>query len=558
MPRTIARVTAPGAVALLLGLVVVLLFVGLGATALTDRDEGANAEAAREMREQGAWLTPTLNYAPRFAKPALVYWLMAGAYAGLGVGETAARLPSAIATAFLVLLQYGFGRWALGPVAGARAALILALSGLVIVLGRVALTDATLLLWTTAAGFAFFRAHHGDPPRRWWYAAVYAAMALGVLAKGPVGLLTPAIGILAYLAVAGGWRRVARQAGLPWGLGLFLLIAGPWYAAMVWQHGGQYLARAQGETVGRVFRTVTGPGGTVLFYLPVVLVGLFPWSALLPAALVAALRGARARAAASRAGAAAVFAAVWVVAVLVLFSLFQSRLPHYVAPVFPPAALLLAWAWPNRVGVTSRGILAALGLVLAGAVVTAVAMGPELTRLLAPAYPADPATTLPSSALGVGLLALAAGAAALLGDGGRLFRALAVVSALLLAVGLHVVWPAFSARFVAPAGELAAGLAPVVRPCDDLVVLGPYRPSLVLYAGRPLTFVGRREHSRLAEIAARPGRLFVLTPGALLPELPPAVAALPRLASRGGYVVLASGSGASPCPSRASSRAGEP
>jgi hypothetical protein len=174
-------------------------------------------------------------------------------------------------------------------------------------------------------------------------------------------------------------------------------------------------------------------------------------------------------------------------------------------------------------------------------------MGPALTRLLAPAYPADPATTLPSSALAIGLLALVAGAAGILRDGERLFRALAVATALLLAAGLHVVWPAFGARYVAPAGELAAGLTPVARPCDDLVVLGPYRPSLVLYAGRPVAFVGRREHSRLAEIAARPGRLFVLTPEALLPEVPSAVAALPRLASRGGYVVLASGSAASPC-----------
>ena len=89
--------TAPRHLALLLGLIVVLLFAGLGATALTDRDEGANAEAAREMREQASWVSPILNYAPRFAKPAFVYWLMAAGYAALGVGETAARLPSAIA-----------------------------------------------------------------------------------------------------------------------------------------------------------------------------------------------------------------------------------------------------------------------------------------------------------------------------------------------------------------------------------------------------------------------------------------------------------------------------
>jgi len=541
-------VTRSWSTALLVGLVVVLLFAGLGSTPLTDRDEGANAEAAREMREQRSWLTPTLNYAPRFAKPALVYWLMAGGYALLGVGELAARLPSAVAVALLILLQYTFARWALGPVAATRAALILLLAGEIVVLGRMALTDATLLLGTTAAGYAFFRAHHGPPPRDRWYMAMYAAMAFGTLVKGPVGVLVPAVGILAYLAVAGGGRRVLREARLPWGAALFLLLAGPWYAAMLWQHGGLYLARAQGETLGRVFRTVTGPGGTVLFYLPVLLLGLFPWSAMLPATLVRTLRGARTRAAGGTGGAVAVFAATWVVTVLVLFSLFQSRLPHYVAPLFPPAALLLGGAWPERVGGGSRVLLAVLGGVVGAGAGAAVLLGGAVNRALAAAYPADPTAGLPFSVLAVGVLAAAAGAAGWLADGRRLFLALATVTALLFAVALHVAWPAFSARFVAPAGDLAARLGPASRPCDDVVVMGPYRPSLVLYAGRPLIFVGREEHSRLAEIAARPGRLLVLTPAALVAGLPPAVAALPRLDARGGYVVLASPPPADSCP----------
>ena len=540
--------TAPRHLALLLGLIVVLLFAGLGATALTDRDEGANAEAAREMREQASWLSPILNYAPRFAKPAFVYWLMAAGYAALGVGETAARLPSAVATALLVLLQYAFARWAFGPPAALRAALVLLLAGEVVAIGRMALTDAMLVLWTTAAGFAFVRAHHGDPPRGRWYAAMYGAMALATLTKGPVGLLVPAAAIAAYLALAGGWRRVAREAALPWGLALFLLVAGPWYGAMLWRHGDQYLARAQGETLGRVFRAVTGPGGTVLFYAPVVLVGLFPWSALLPGALLHALRGARRQAAASRADAACVFAAAWILAVLVLFSLFQTRLPHYVAPLFPAAALLLAARWPVTVPTPARVLLAVLGLLCGGALIAAAALGPTLARLLAPAYPSAPDASLPAGVAVLGLLALAAGAAGCLRDGARLFVALSVVATLLLAWGLHAVLPVFDARFVAPAGQLARAAAAAARPCDEVVAIEPYRPSLAWYAGRPVTFVGVRDASRLAELAARPGRLFVLTPRGRLAELPAAVAALSPLASRGGYVLLASATGGEPCP----------
>jgi len=538
--------TSRAQLAVLAALAGLLLFAGLGATTLTDRDEGANAEAAREMLERRDWITPTLNYAPRFAKPAFVYWLMAGAYAVLGVGEAAARLPSTVATTALVGLQYAFARWALGPAAAWRAALILLLGLETVALGRMALTDATLVLWTTAAGFAFVRAHHGAAPRGRWYAAAYAALGLGMLTKGPVGVLVPLLAIAAYLVVAGGGGRAWREARPGGGLLLFLALAAPWYAAMLWRHGADYLGRAEGETLGRVFRTVTGPGGTALFYVPVVLLGLFPWSALLPTALVQALRGARARAVSGRAGAATVFAAVWVLAVLVVFSLAQSRLPHYVAPLFPMAALLLAATWPERVAPFARTLLAALGVLVGGALVAAGALGTRLTPLLALAYPADPTAVLPASLIVLGILALGAGAAARLTDGARLFGALAALTAALLAVGLHVVLPRFDALFVAPAAALAREAAAAAGPCDHLVVLGPYRPSLVFHARRPVTFAGVADRARLDGLAGQPGRLFVLTPGAWRDRLPPAWGGFRQLGARGGYVLLASPE--RPCP----------
>jgi len=62
--------------AILLALAILLLFLGLGSLGLTDRDEGRNAEAGREMFETGDWISPTFNYEPRYAKPVFLYWLM--------------------------------------------------------------------------------------------------------------------------------------------------------------------------------------------------------------------------------------------------------------------------------------------------------------------------------------------------------------------------------------------------------------------------------------------------------------------------------------------------
>jgi 4-amino-4-deoxy-L-arabinose transferase-like glycosyltransferase len=524
---------------LLLLLAGLLLFVGLGAVALTDRDEGANAEAAREMLAERSWITPTLGGAPRFAKPAFVYWLMAAAYTVLGVGEAGARLPSAVAALLLVQAQYAFARWAFGRDVAWRAALVLLLSVEFVALGRMALTDATLTLWTTLAGYAFLRGWWGVPPRGRWYAFAWIAAALAALTKGPVGLLVPLVGVLTYLALAGRMRQAWREASPLRGFGLFLLVALPWYATMFWLHGVDYAARARGETIGRVLRPVTGPGGTALFYVPVLLLGFFPWSAFLPEVVVTTLRGARARATRSRREAVTVFAAAWLVAGLALFSVAQTRLPHYVLPLFPAAALLVAACWPAQASRWSRRLLAVTGVALGGLLGMAWLFPDRLVRVLAPAYPAAPDARLPTSALVVALLVASGAGVALVQDGRRLFKALAVLSVLVLVIGFQQAFPVFSAEFVAPAGALAARAAQASRRCDTLAALGPYRPSLLFYARRPVTFLGRFDDGRLGELATQPGRLFVIAPATLVSTLVPA-GGLSVLETRGGYTLLAS------------------
>jgi 4-amino-4-deoxy-L-arabinose transferase-like glycosyltransferase len=452
-----------------------------------------------------------------------------------------------------VLVQYAFARWAYGRDVGWRAALVLLLSVEYVAIGRMALTDATLALWTTLAAYAFVRGWWSPPPRGRWYALGWVAAGLAALTKGPVGLLLPLAGVLVYLVIAGGLRQAWREAWPLRGLGLLLLVALPWYVAMFWLHGWDYAARARGETLGRVLRPVTGPGGTALFYLPVLLVGFFPWSAFLPEAVRAGLRQARARARQSRPEAVSVFAAAWLVAGLVLLSLAQTRLPHYVLPLFPAAALLVAASWPARPSRLSRVLLAGTGITLGAVLAGAWLASGQVVRLLAPAYPAAAGATLPASALVVAALTAGTGAGAFVRDGQRLFRMLAVLATVVLAIGFQTTLSAFSREFVAPAGVLAARAARTARACDTLAAVGPYRPSLLFYARRPVTFISGRgsggllDDARLAELAARPGRLFVIAPAALVHALPAAVGTLPVVETRGGYVLLASDTAATGC-----------
>src|SRR5206468_66594 len=328
---------------LLLALCALLFFLGLGTLGLTDRDEGSNAEAAREMVASGDWITPTLNGAPRFAKPILIYWLISGSYLAFGVSEFTARLPSALFGTLLVLMQYAFATRMFGPTAGLRAALMLLLNFEVLALGRMVLTDMVMVFFTTLSIFCFFLAASppaGEGRTKRWYWGFYIGMALATLTKGPVGVLVPLLAVIPYLLLTHRWREIAPECRLLTGTAVFLLIAAPWYAAMFKLHGAGYAASARGDTLTRFFSVIGGHSGTILFYIPILLLGFFPWSGFLPSALVEALR--------ERQGpqrALQTLCAVWVLGVFLFFTLSSTRLPHYIAPLFPGAALLVAASW---------------------------------------------------------------------------------------------------------------------------------------------------------------------------------------------------------------------
>ena len=360
-PAPINGSIQPLTLILLLAMAAVLFFVGLGSLGLTDRDEGRNAEAGREMYETGDYISPSFNYEPRFAKPVLVYWLMTLSYHAFGVSEFAARFPSALFGLGLILLQYLFLTRCRGPVMGLFGAAMLLLNLEIIGLGRMALTDSVLIFFTTLSLYGFWLGLNGTGRERHYMWLFYIGMALGTLTKGPIGFLIPILAAGPYLWLTKSWPRYWRQ-GFPLaGLLVFLILALPWYLVMLSIHGQRYTNSAQGDTVGRFFGAMEGHGGTLLFYRPVFLIGFFPWSGLLPYAWYQAYRswrearktGALPPALPSVADDPSVthalewFAAIWVLGGLVFFSLSSTRLPHYIGPLFPAAAILTASYW-NR------------------------------------------------------------------------------------------------------------------------------------------------------------------------------------------------------------------
>jgi 4-amino-4-deoxy-L-arabinose transferase-like glycosyltransferase len=328
-----------GHYALLTAVWALLCLPNLGGPSLWDVDEGNNAEAAQEMFCSGNVIVPTFNGQVREDKPALLYWLQMAAYSACGVNEFAARLPSALAALVAVLATCELGRRLFGQGAGLLAGLVLASAALFCASAHFANPDALLNAFTALTMLFFWLAYTRGGA---WLAAVGVTSGLAVLAKGPVGTLLPGAVAVVFLL----WRREPRKlwdVGWLWGSLTFLAVAAPWYVWVGVETKGQWLVGFLGKhNVGRTLEALEGHGGPLWYYLPVLVAGLAPWSVFLgPVCWLAwKRRGGREDAGARPA---VQFLLCWAGVYLVFFTAVRTKLPNYVLPLYPAAALLTAY-----------------------------------------------------------------------------------------------------------------------------------------------------------------------------------------------------------------------
>ena len=218
--------------------------------------------------------------------------------------------------------------------AGLHAGFILATSVLVFAFGRAASMDMLLAACVTVA-VGLFGLRILGLAGTFALPAAYAAMGLATLAKGPLGVLLPAL-VVGAVALVTRELRILRLVLSLRGMLVFLVVAGPWFAAVLADQGRHFVdVFLLDHNVARFTSTVHNHPGPFFYYLPVLLLGLFPWSGLVPAAL------AQVRPRASRADA---FLLVWLLAPFVFFSLAGSKLPGYVLPCLAPLGLLMGRA----------------------------------------------------------------------------------------------------------------------------------------------------------------------------------------------------------------------
>jgi len=320
---------------LILGLQFLLLVFRLGQIPLLGPDEPRYARVAVEMARANEFVTPTLAGTPWLEKPPLYYWLAGAGFRVLGETEFAARWPAV----FAALLLTGFtGLTAarlFGRECGRLAMLILATSPITFAYGRAASMDMLVAAFVTGATGLFLLSIHGIAGP----AAVPAAWTLvgvAVLAKGPIGLVLP-LGI-AIVTCLGLRRFQFRLVVTPLALALATLVAGPWFVGVYLDQGFHFIeVFILNHNLQRFTSTVHNHPGPFYYYLPVLLVAVFPWTG-----LMAGLGSTRALDRPARWTLAA-----WIAVPLVLFSLAGSKLPGYILPCLPPLAIALALAAQN-------------------------------------------------------------------------------------------------------------------------------------------------------------------------------------------------------------------
>ncbi|HJX30114.1 MAG TPA: glycosyltransferase family 39 protein [Thermoanaerobaculia bacterium] len=512
MSLTAAAPGAPGTLRrdlLILAILAGLLFLpGLGRRDLWNPDEARYAQVAREMRQTGSYALPHLNGEVYTQKPPLLFWSMAAFGALRGeVDETAARLPSALAAIGAILLVFRIGERLFGRRAAWLAAAAFATCFKILWQGRFGQIDMLLTALVTLGVWFWVRGYTERRPEL--YPLFFVCAGAATLAKGPVGLLPPLLSILAFLAVTRNLAE-AKRLRIPLGLLLWAAVVLVWLVPAGMAGGAEYLQQIVYKQNVTRYAVPWHHHQPWYYYLTVIPAEFFPWSFLLPAALVVGWKRFSGRDGPAREG--FLFCLCWTAATVLFFSLSPAKRTVYILTMYPAMALMVGAAldriaadWPRdrRWVRLPLGLLAVLALLILIALPMIGERQPDVVAQLG----GEPFVWVVTAAF-VPLL-LGTAWAWWESRSGRIARAaggLAVgMSALGLAAAL-VILPRFDV--IKSTRGMSKLLVQKLKPGEPYGIYPRLDSTFLVYTGRFATPLDSEQELR--EFAARPGRVWIL------------------------------------------------
>lgn len=336
------------AILLAVAILWICLFSGLSATGLVGPDEPRYAWIARNMAQTGDWVTPRLYGQPWFEKPILYYWAAAVAFKFIHSPEWAARFPSslaalaaALAMAWLAWRRYGASTaWAVlvifptcfGAIGFARAAAPDMLFAASLALAMVC--AATVAQRNTVPQNEEPRDRRDLLPLMFLGACIGAA----TLAKGPAAILLAGGSVVLWAPVSRQRKTTLRMLH-PLAILSFAIVALPWYVLCAQRNPDFFRVFIVQHNFGRYLTPEFHHRQPFWYFIPIILIGVLPWTALLGGAALDARRVWREKSLGASLG---LFAGCWAIFPVLFFSFSQSKLPGYILPAIPPLALLMA------------------------------------------------------------------------------------------------------------------------------------------------------------------------------------------------------------------------
>lgn len=297
-------------------------------------DEAKNASCAREIMETGNWDYPTFNYNLRADKPPLHYFFMILSYSVFGVNPWAARFFSAIFGALTILVVFRFTSRLANERIALWSSIVLLASVHFQLQNHMAVPDPYLIFFMTWGMLLFLSAYQTNHKQHAYL--MYVALALGVLAKGPVAVLLPGLIFLVYIIIDKNLsiKTLLNLKIIP-GTFIFLAIAVPWFVAVHFSSNGEWTHRFfLGHNLDRFSSEMEGHGGIFLLTPAYVFIGMFPFSIY----FIRAWKYFKER----KEPGLILFSVVASIIIILFFTLSKTKLPNYTVISYPFLAIFLA------------------------------------------------------------------------------------------------------------------------------------------------------------------------------------------------------------------------
>lgn len=310
----------------------IVLFISifrLSSVTLFDVDEAVFAQATKEMIQTGNWLTPTYNGEPRYDKPILFYWLMALSYKIFGINEFGARFPSSFCGFILCIALYFFLIVVKDEKQAVYAVISFVFSLFYFIYTHAAVTDMVLTLFIGLSLMCFYLSVKKNEKFIYGF---YIFSAFAFLTKGLIGIVFPFAIALVYIFLKEGFKGLRLVFNLK-AIALFLLISMPWYIARLLINGREFFEQFFiKHHFMRYTAVISGHRGPIYYFIPVLIIGMFPWIAF----FIKGLKN-------LKNDSLALFCMVWFCFIFLFFSFSTTKLPNYILPAVPAVSILISY-----------------------------------------------------------------------------------------------------------------------------------------------------------------------------------------------------------------------